>query len=1081
MKKESTRVRRLSRLYCTHGMSFGGKLPGLLFILLLCSWSAIAQKTVRGTVKDPNGEILTGVTVRLNSTSVGTTTNSKGQYSLTLPTDTGTLIFSYIGYISQAVPVAGRNIMDITLQENAAGLKGVVVIGYGTQSDQTITTSISKLDTAVLKNVPLGNPESALQGTVPGVRVQTSSGQPGSAPNVIIRGGTSINSPSGATPLYIVDGVIREDLNGINSSDIESMQVLKDAASTAIYGARASNGVVIITTKHGKAGATRITYRATVSFSKIPQKYNVLSARDYIYYSRLGLAATGEKHPERLTGLTAASGFGTGNDLTNNTAFTTQYLTDANAYKLKEGWESMPDPLDSSKTIIFQNTDWQDVLYRTAVSTDHYLNFSGGTEKATFALGLGYTNMQGVAITTDYKRYTVNLNGKLQLRKNISVFGGLDFSRSGSDAVYSENSIFGRSIATPPTAKLYFEDGTLAPGQNNSLGNPLYYLGRTNNNNSENDITLTAGLNWELLPGLTLEPTASLLYKVGDVNNFQKSYYNGPVQFVNSRIATGSYTKWDQQQADVVLHYNKTFGLHHFQAVAGVSYFHRMNNSLSAQGSGAATDLIPTLNASAQPVSVSSTSTAQTIEGYFGRIIYDYNGKYLFTASTRYDGASNLGDKNKWGMFPGVSAGWNIHKESFWTNPARINRLKLRASYGVTGNLGNLGDYQAQGSYSVGPIYEGVSAVENTVLANQALRWEQSQTFDVGLDGGAFNDRISLTFDYYRRLTKNLLTSLSLPYSTGFSSILTNYGSLQNQGFELDLGATIVRSKDFTWNASVNIAKVSNKIIKLPDNGNKNNRVGGYYVYDPKIKDYTYVGGLQEGSTIGNLYGYQFQHVYATDQEAAAGPYDVLVAGTDKTKYGGDVSWLDVDKNDTIDTRDMVYMGNIYPKFTGGFSSTFSYKNLSLYVRMDFATGHTIYNYMRANLDGQFVGNTNSTTDILKSWLHQGDKTNVPRYYWADQVAQANYWRGDPRGGDQGSSVNFEKGDYLAVREITLSYDVSANWYKSIGIQGLRFYATGSNLKYFTAYSGYAPEVGGLDTGRYPVPLSVLFGVNLTF
>lgn len=1081
MKKESTRIHWHLLVSRMHMVFSPRKWMICLSSLLLLCMSAAAQQTIQGMVKDSRGETLAGVTVRLNGTSSGTTTNNKGTYRLALPADTGILVFSYIGYVSQAVALNGKSTLNVVLQENAAGLKGVVVIGYGTQSDQTITTSISKLDTLVLKNVPLGNAESALQGTIPGVRVQTSSGQPGTAPNVIIRGGTSINSPGGATPLYIVDGVIREDLNGVNSADIESMQVLKDAASTAIYGARASNGVVIITTTHGKAGATTVNYRYTLSLSRVPEKYNVLSAKDYIYYSRLAVAATGEKHPERLVQLTQAGGYGTGNDLTNNTAFTTQYLTDANAYKLKEGWQSMPDPLDSSKTIIFDGTDWQDVLYRTAVSQDHYLSFSGGSEKATFALGLGYTDMQGIVIHTDYKRYTINLNGRLQLRNNISVFGGLDFSRSGDDVVYSENAIFGRSIASPPTQKLYFEDGTLAPGFGQTLGNPLYYLERTNNNNSENNMTISAGLNWELLPGLTLEPTASLLYKVGDANNFQKSYYNGPSQFVNSRIATGSYTKWDQQQADVVLHYNKAFGVHHVQAVGGLSYFHRTNSSLSAQGSGAATDLIPTLNASAEPVSVSSYSSAQTIEGYFARVIYDYNGKYLFTASTRFDGASNLGDENKWGVFPGVSAGWNVHKEDFWNNPARINRLKLRASYGVTGNLGNLDDYQAQGQYSVGPIYQGVSAVENTILANQALRWEQSQTFDAGLDAGIFDDRISLTLDYYRRVTKNLLTSLPLPYSTGFSSILTNYGSLQNQGFELNLGATIVHSKNFTWSLSFNVAKVANKILKLPDNGNQNNRVGGYYVYDPKIGDYTYLGGLQEGGTVGDLYGYKFQYVYATDKEAAEGPYDALVAGTDKTKFGGDVSWLDVDKNDTIDTRDMVYMGNIYPKFTGGITSNLSYKQLSLYVRMDYATGHTIYNYMRANLDGQFVGSTNSTKDILKSWLHQGDQTDVPRYYWADQVAQANYWRGDPRGGNQGSSQNFEKGNYLCLREITLSYDFSADWYKSVGIQGLRLYVTGNNLKYFTSYSGYAPEVGGLDTGRYPVAQTFLFGVNLTF
>jgi TonB-linked SusC/RagA family outer membrane protein len=1062
--------------------SFFQKLTYLLFFFQFVFISAFAQVTVTGNVQNAKGELLQGVTVSLKGSQIASGTNNKGQYSVNLPNDNGTLVFSYVGYVSQEIAVSGKRTINVILQENVASLQGVVVIGYGTQSNTTTTTAITKLDTKVLENVPLGNAQSALQGTIAGVRVQTASGQPGATPLVIIRGGTSINSPDGATPLYIVDGVIREDIDGLNSSDIESMQVLKDAASTAIYGARASNGVVIITTKSGKAGKTSINYKYTIGFSNVPDRYNFLDARDYIYYSRLGVAATGEKHPERLVTLTSALGYGTGNDLTNNTGYTTQYLTPDNEYKLSEGWQSMPDPLDSSKTIIFDNVDWQDVLYRTGITNDHYLGFSGGTDKATFDLGLGYTTIQGIAIKTDYKRYTVNFKGKLQVKKNISVFGGLNFSRSSDNVVYSENSIFGRSVASFPTQKLYFEDGTLAPGSGISLGNPLYFLSRTNNNNSSNNITVSGGVKWDLLPGLSFEPTASLLYIIGDQNNFQKSYLNGPTSLVTSRNATGSYTKWDQQQVDAVFHYNKVIGKeHNLQAVLGASYFNRKSNSLTATGSGAATDLIPTLNASALPVSVSSSSTQQVIEGYFGRVIYDYAKKYLLSVSARYDGASNLGDENKWGLFPGVSAGWNVHRENFWNDPAKINRLKLRASYGVTGNLGNLSDYQAQGQYSVGPIYQGIAAVEYTGLANQALRWEQSKTFDIGLDAGAFEDRIYVTFDYYKRITSNLLTSLPLPYSTGFSSILTNYGSLENRGVELELGASIIKSKDLNWDLSFNFSHSKNTILHLPDNGNKNNRVGGYYVYDRKLGDYDYLGGLQEGGRIGDLYGYQFLSIYATDAEAANGPYDVLVAGSDKTKFGGDASWLDIDKNDTIDRRDMIYMGNIYPKWTGGFSSTVSYKGFSLYVRCDFATGHTIYNYMRANLDGQFVGNTNSTTDILKSWLHQGDQTDVPRYYWADQVAQANYWRGDPRSGNQGSSVNFEKGDYLAVREITLSYNTPSSWYKKIGVDNLRVYATGNNLKYFTSYSGYAPEDGGLDTGRYPIPRNFIFGVNVTF
>jgi TonB-linked SusC/RagA family outer membrane protein len=512
-----------------------------------------------------------------------------------------------------------------------------------------------------------------------------------------------------------------------------------------------------------------------------------------------------------------------------------------------------------------------------------------------------------------------------------------------------------------------------------------------------------------------------------------------------------------------------------------------------ASGRGAATDLIPTLNASAEPVSVSnvnigatnfsSANSEQIIFGYFGRVNYDYKRKYLLSFSARYDGASNLGDENKWGFFPGISGGWNVHNEDFWSDPLKISSLKLRASYGVNGNLGNLGDFTAQGQYSVGATYDGVAAVQYTGIANQGLKWEQSKTFDIGFDAGLFDDRIILLFDFYRRVTDNLITTLALPQSTGFTSILTNLGSLENKGFEMEISASIIRTKDFNWDLSFNGSKNKNKILQLPENDNENNRIGGYEVYDPAAGAYVWRGGLQEGSPIGELYAYKQLGIYPTDEAAAQGPTDILVAGSDKSKFGGDVEWLDVDNNGTIDTRDRVRVGNIYPDWTGGISTTAAYKSLSLYARLDYTLGHTIYDYVRVNMNGGFVGGNNNTSDILSSWLNQGDITDVPRFYWADQVAQANYWRGDPRNlnDGRGRSEDYEKGDYLALREITLSYAAPTSWFRSIGLSNLRLNITANNFKYFTSYRGLTPEDGGSNRGQYPVPKSIIFGLKVAF
>lgn len=1064
-------------------------IPEIRSILLIATLvssvlSAVAQQhQIRGKITSASdNSAIPGVTVVIKGSQTGTITNTEGQYEINAAQGQ-TLTFSFVGFKSQEVPVSSQTEINVILEEDITTLNEVVAIGYGSQSRQTLTTAVSKLDTRVLENTTFGNAASALQGTVSGVRVQTTSGQPGTAPRVIVRGGTSINNPNGAQPLYVVDGVIRNDLNGINALDIENMQVLKDAAATAIYGARASNGVVIVSLRKGAAGKTVINYNYSLSLSRLREKYELLNGGDFLYYGRLGIAASGEKTPARLDQLTTASPFGIGNDLSNSTAYTNQYLTDENRHKLNEGWKSIPDPLDPSKTIIYQDTDWQDELFRTGITQDHYLTFSGGTEKATFNIGAGYTKIDGMAVTTGYKRFSANMNGQLQVKKNLIAYAGLNLSRSSSKTVFSESTIFERSIATAPTAKLNFEDGTPAPGSGRTLGNPFYYLSRTNSDNSSNMLTLNGGIRWNILPDLVFEPTASLYYKVDDANSFLMSYLNSPTQLIDLRDASGSYSKWDQKQFEATLSYDKSVDDHHFDAKLGLSYFDRSSRSLSASGNGAATDLIPTLNASATAVSVYSFATAQAIMGYFGRVNYDFRKTYLLSLSARYDGASNLGAQNRWGFFPGISAGWNVHNENFWNASSTVNFLKIRGSYGVNGNLGNLGDYQAQGQYSVGERYDQIAAVAYSIMANQSLRWEQSRTLDFGVDAGLLQNKIRITADFYRRETNDLITDLSLPLETGFTSIVTNLGSLENKGFELEINSNIIRGQHFDWNLSLNTSFNKNKILKLPENGNLNNRVGGFLVYDEATGENVWKGGLQEGGAVGDMYGYKQIGIYATDEEAAAGPLDQIVATSDKTKYGGDVNWLDANGDNIINTFDRVYMGNPFPKWTGGFTSNMTYKGIGLYIRLDYTTGHTIYNYVRANMNGQFIGNSNMTADLLRSWLNQGDQTDIPRFYWADQTAQSNYWRGDPRTASNGggSSANYETGDYLALREVTLSYSLPPQILSVLKIANLSLNVTGNNLKYFTKYSGLAPEEGGIDRGRYPVPRIIMFGLKASF
>jgi TonB-linked SusC/RagA family outer membrane protein len=1071
-KDFKTRDQNLSMASLLNSFISGKRSFCFLILFQLFSLAVFAQTTVRGTVKDTKGQALPGVSVFIKGSTGGSNTDASGSYSITKVERNSVLVYTSVGFKTQEINVSGRDVIDIILEEGTSDLSQVVIVGYGSQNRRTVTTSISKLDKKVLENVPYANAASALQGTLSGVRVQSINGQPGAAPRVIVRGGTSINNPNGAAPLYIIDGVIRPDMNDINSDDIESLQVLKDAAATAIYGARGSNGVVIISTKSGRSGASRINYRYGLIHSQVGKELDYLSAREFIYFQRVGIRDGLSRNGNPLSLLTQANSFGTGNDLTNNTSFTTQYLNDQNKHKLNEGWESMPDPIDPTKTIIFKETDIQDVLFNPATSHDHAISVSGGTDKATFNAGVGYLTNKGIALATDYKRLSLNLNGDLQVKDNLSINARLLYSNSASNNVVGNP--FYRTIAASPTVKYTFEDGSLAPGPGVTMFNPAYHVSTVDAKNSTDNLTITLGGQWKILPGLTFDPQVSLFKRMSDARSFQKAaYLQGPSILVDSRNASGGFSKLTQQQVDAIFSYNKSYNnVHNLEAKAGFSYYGIENLSLSASGRKAASDLIPTLNASSEPVAVSGSETMMKILGYFTRANYDYKQKYLFSVTARYDGASNLGDKHKWGFFPGLSAGWNMHREDFWQSvPSFLSQLKLRASYGVNGNISGLSPYHAQGQYSVGNRYGGAPAIQNTVLSNQELKWEQSKTYDLGFDLGLLNNKVNVLFDFYRRVTDNLLTGLSLPHSTGFGSILTNLGSLENKGVEIEITANVLPvTSALQWNVSFNASKVKNKILSLPYNGVENNRIGGIYTWDPRIGNYAWLGGLQEGGTIGEQFAYKQLGVYSTDAEASTAPRDDIVTG-DKKKFGGDVIWLDADNNGIIDTRDRVNVGNIYPTWTGGFSNNLRYKNLDLYIRLDYTTGHTIYNYQLVETIGQTHGDNRLSGLLRQSWQKQGDVTNIPKYLWFD---------GRVRSVHRGNSEFYEKGDFLALREITLAYSLPGNLLKRLKISNVRFNLSANNLHYFTKYRGLSPEDGIQDSGRYPVPRNIIFGANIT-
>jgi len=1068
--------------------------------------------TISGTVKDESGQPLPGVSILVKDTKVGTASDGNGNYKITVPDGGTTLVFSSAGFKKQEIAISGRTAINVVMSEDVSKLNEVVITGYGSQSRETLTTSISKLDTKTLENVPYTNALSALQGSIPGVRVQSVTGQPGQPPRVVLRGGVSINqsaSINANSPLYLVDGVIRPNLADIASEDIESLQVLKDAASTSIYGARASNGVVLVTTKSGKAGTTKISYSYDLSRAdESGRALEYVGAADYVKYARQGniWAIPKVGAAAIATRLATPAGWGTGNDLTKNTAFTTQYLTPANEYKLKEGWQSIQDPLDPTKTIIFDDTDFQSLRMQTAISHNHYISASGGSEKAKFNAGVGYMMAEGTALSSDYNRLSANLNGTLQITDKLKIDGRVLFSSTdfllltpesqANQALTSTganlSNVFYRSSSLPATTKYRFEDGTIAPGVNSSLGNPDYYQTgpfAPKRKNTGEKLSVSVAGKWDILPGLSFDPLLSYYKDEQFGRSFQPAFLSGITSLSTARPTYQYQDNTTNLQADAVLTYTKSLDKHNFEAKGGYTYFNRNLWNIFAQGTNAATDYVYTVNNSGMAGNPSGGENVLVTEGLFGRLNYDYDQKYMVSLTARYDGASNLGADSRYAFFPGVGLGWNIHKEKFWSAlPQQLSSLKLRATYGENGKIDQLSDYGWQGTYSVGSIYNGTAAVITGSLPNLDVQWEHSRTFDVGVDLGLFNNRATVIFDYFDKVTDNLIADVQLPLSSGYSTVKTNNGSLGNKGIEADLNVRIfAEQKAFQWTMNVNASKVTSKVLKLPENGVLGNRQGGLEVWDTQVGAYVWKAGTSAGSTgsvptsfieggrIGDMYAYKQIGIYATDAEAALAPYDTgantdFGSTTARTKFGGDVNWADIDGNNIIDSRDQVYMGNFYPTWTGGFSNYFNYKGFSLAIRTDFATGHTIYNYAKVFADGQLQGDAMPTKDFIeKSWKKQGDITNTPRYVHQINV---NISR---------NSIYYEKGDFLALREVSLGYTLPSKLLKKIKMSSIRFNLTGSNLYYFTAYKGQSPEEGGVDNGRYPIPRTFTLGTNISF
>jgi len=968
----------------------------------------------------------------------------------------------------------------------------------------------------VLANSPRSNVGSALQGTVSGLQVVNATGQPGANPVILLRGGASINNPG--APLTVVDGTIRA-YNDIPAEDIESIELLKDAAATAIYGARANNGVILITTKHGKSGKAQVSYKYTGGYNKAREGYHFLNAHDYIYYNRLGNFNSGRT----LAQVNSSRGYGLLTSAADLASFDIRQYGPSTAGLLGQGWDTVGDPYGG--TIIFKDHggEVQNLVFRNTHTQDHYLNVMGGNDKGTYFTSFDYYKEDGIIVGSGYKRFSGDINGSYKVRSNVEISSGVSLSTSSQLGVNgSEVNNMYRNLALWPTFNPWLDSVKTLPNPGNGIndGNPLYWLGKQKRSDEVNRITVNAAVKWDILPGLFIKATGSgYLFEQLD-QSFTKAtqtYANvfaNPPSFSNvSRPSVSTWQRTWQQQYNVLANYNHSFGDHNLSVMAGSEYYDIKSYAMQVSGTLAPTDDISTANASTTFAAGSnySNSSEYRIASAFGRLNYDYDQKYLLSLVFRSDGVSSLASEHRWGFFPGMSAGWNVQKEKFFTDAGAdrvVSTLKPRVSYGVNGNVAGLGNYEVQGTYALQGLYNGTAGFLNTGTINGGLRWEKSKTLDIGADIGLLHDRISVMFDYYKRNTSDLLTNLAVPDYTGFSSVRTNLGTFQNKGYELTINANILNEpKGLKWDVGVNASFVKNKILKLPYNGQANNRQGGLQVYDPKSKQVVWVGGLQEGQPLGNIYAYKQVSIFKDDADIAkvAGNRIDVVAGISgpNATYGtgkitpGDVNWLDVDGNDTIDSRDQVYIGNIYPKWTGGFSTILSYHGVSLYSRFEFATGHTIYNDNVARILGNYQGTFNYIDWQKRSWSPTNTVTDIPKVYYADQVSAPNGKKNYTRSNNAGAVLNsnnsrfYEKGNYLACREITVSYDIPAAWLHATRVltRPARVYISTNNLFYITKFSGPSPEppvtpgtstINGIYQGTYPTPRSFILGVQVS-
>jgi TonB-linked SusC/RagA family outer membrane protein len=1028
-----------------------------------------AEIEIKGVVRDTTGAALPGVSVIVKNTKVGTITDQNGAYSLKADAN-AILSFNYIGFEAREVQVEGRTTIDVSLRSSSSSLQDVVVVGYGTVKRGDVTGSVGKVNLDDAKNAPVRSMEEFLAGRVAGVQVSSVDGQPGSSSNIVIRGNNSITQDN--SPLIVIDGFPTEnpDLNMINPDDIESIEVLKDASATAIYGARGANGVLMVTTKKGKTGAPVLNFNAYYGTQRTINQLQLMDPYEFVKYQI-----------ERIP------------SLTDTLAPSALYLADGRT-------------LDDYKNI--QGLDWQDMMLRNAPFQNYALSLSGGSQQTRYSISGSINDQDGVIINSSYKRYqgravidqTVNSKLKVGLNTNYSYLmkSGISPSESGGNlATTLLYSVYGSRPVNAQRAESGIEDELFDPSIDLTTDyriNPIINQQNLVRNTTTRNLMANAYAEYAIIPELVLRVTGGIFSTQGKFDAFNNSntlYGNtrttwGSSYGVNGYIQHRENNSWLNENT---LTWTKTIADdHNFNILGGIT---EQGGKSQAYQFGASNLPNEALGLSGLdegnllPVRTIATTSNWRLMSFLGRFNYNYKSKYYVTASYRADGSSKFPVDSRWAYFPSAALSWRIINEDFMKTLPVISDAKIRSSFGLTGN-NRVGDYSYLASYGL-PVNNTYifnnnyqSAIIPLTPGNDNLKWETTRQFDLGLDLGLFNNRLSLTADVYSKTTYDLLLNASLPFSSGYNSAFKNIGSMKNEGLEITIAGTPVVTPNFSWNASFNISFNRNKVLELTEGQQS---LTSAIMWDNNWQSLSaYISEI--GKPVGNMYGFIWDGVYQTADftQDAAGKYtlrdDVPTNGNTRDRIQpGDIRYKDLNGDNVVNASDYTVIGRGLPVHSGGFNNTFKYKNFDLNVFFQWSYGNDIQNINRLVFEGNAFN---------KNYLNQ--LASYSDRWTPENTGSSNYRTNGFYGGGY-SSRTIEDGSFLRLKTLAFGYTLPKSALSALKISNLRVYASAQNVLTWTKYTGSDPEVNtynsvltpGFDFSAYPRARTMVLGVNLTF